>query len=348
MMTDDVAIIKTALDTTQKSVLFTLIHVEGSAYQKEGAIMLVQEDGTAIGLISGGCLESDLVARAERLMANTTAFNNGDIETITYDLKAEDEQLWGIGAGCNATIYVSMEPVTSSLICQLEKIITYLEKGIPVLEFKIYTHAFSHITTCYTSGDGEQFGNWERYDLLNEVWQHNQLRIMKSGMLQVPSYKGRVYLGKHVPKPRLIVIGAGPDAHPLVAYAAHAGFDVTVADWREALCHPRFFPDAQSFVIERPISLIDTLKLTRDDYVVVMTHQFQHDQIFMHVLINLDLSYLGILGSRRRTKRLLDCDTLPDNLHSPVGLPIGAEGPEEIAISIVAELIQNRRQSEGG
>lgn len=147
-----------------------------------------------------------------------------------------------------------------------------------------------------------------------------------------------------VPKPCLYVFGAGEDAKPLVSLAARAGFHVTVIDWRPALCHHGHFPEAGRLITGAPEEVMEGLSMTKRDFVVIMTHSFQKDQIILHTLKNENVFYKGVLGPRRRTERLLGGAEIPEDIHSPVGLPIGAQGPKEIAVSIVGEMIQKMRK----
>lgn len=124
--------------------------------------------------------------------------------------------------------------------------------------------------------------------------------------------------------------------------ASLAGFSVLVADWRSALCKKEFFPDANQVIVGFPGEVMPMLALSNQDFAIVLTHHFQRDQELLNLLKGQTLAYLGILGSKGRTQRLLEGSEIPPEINSPVGLSIGAEGPEEIAISIVAELIQRK------
>ena len=169
--------------------------------------------------------------------------------------------------------------------------------------------------------------------------------VRRSGMQIVPGEPEEVFVHMYFPKPRLTLFGAGPDARPLASFAAAAGFTVTVADWRAALLDRSFFPDAHTLLDGFPEETAGRIRWTPNDYVVIMTHHFRWDQELIRILSSYNLAYVGLLGSKRRTQRLLEGGSLPEHWHAPVGLPIGADGPEEIAISIMAELIQVYRTS---
>ncbi|WP_409304146.1 XdhC family protein [Peribacillus sp. SCS-155] len=153
-----------------------------------------------------------------------------------------------------------------------------------------------------------------------------------------------MYIQSYEPKPRLIIFGAGLDAMPIVKIASHTGFSVTVSDWRPALCNDHNFPEADQLIVGFPHETIPMLDLTSRDSVLLLTHHFQRDKELLAYLMRKELAYLGVLGPRTRTQRLLEGKAIPSLIHSPVGLAIGAEGPAEIAVSIVAELIKNQRR----
>ncbi|WP_190945539.1 XdhC family protein [Paenibacillus sp. UASWS1643] len=142
----------------------------------------------------------------------------------------------------------------------------------------------------------------------------------------------------YTPKPRLIIIGAGNDVIPVARLARSAGFRVVVADWRESLCTSERFPEAE-LVLGFPCEIMPLLKVTKGDYLILMSHNFPRERELLEMLVDCEYAYLGIMGSKTRTARLLDGLKPLKNVHSPVGLSIGADGPEQIAISIAAELI---------
>ncbi|MBV7508356.1 XdhC/CoxI family protein [Bacillus sp. sid0103] len=320
-------------------VLATIIHVEGSAYQKEGTTMLFRSDGTQIGMLSAGCLETDLSYRVQE------ARNGGTVQTVIYDLREEGDLSWGQGAGCNGAIHVLLEPVDAFLHDHLGKLKCHLDNGKRVTMIKKMTNEFSVSDYLFVSDDKHHFGKWhgsvsrEIKCLLNDIHQS----FPKSGIKYVTELSSTVYVHSYEPKPRLVVFGAGADAVPLVKIASLAGFSVTVLDWSSAFCNEDHFPDADRLLVGYPSETIPLLQLTRADSVLILTHQFQKNQEILKYIKGEDLRYLGVLSPRRRTQRLLEGETVISDINSPAGLSIGAEGPEEIAISIVAELIQQQR-----
>lgn len=157
---------------------------------------------------------------------------------------------------------------------------------------------------------------------------------MKSG------WYDHLYVHCFEPRPTLFIFGAGEDAKPLVSLAKETGFFVTVCDWREGLCTPVRFPEADRCIIGFPKEIMSSISIKKQDFIMIMTHHFKRDQELLEILQNCPCRYLGVLGSRHRTSRLLGGIDKPNWICSPAGLSIGAEGPSEIAVSIMAEMIQ--------
>ncbi|WP_018395535.1 XdhC family protein [Bacillus sp. 37MA] len=324
--------------SSQKDILATIIDVQGSAYRKEGTSMLFKEDGTRVGLLSAGCIEDDLAERVKDL------FNDGLSQTIVFDMRAEDDLSWGQGAGCNGVLRVLLEPVGHRLRSHLHTLETYLEAGKSVVIMKKLTHDYSVTDYIFLTEDHQLFGEWQgsipaRIKCLLD----SRPPIVKSGIIYMEELSAPVYLHHYQPKSRLIIFGAGQDAIPLVQFASKAGFSVLVSDWRPALCNKDNFPSATECIVDFPVAAIKQIHFRPDDHVIVLTHNFKRDQELLQLLANEKLGYLGVLGSRARTLRLLSNGEDLGNIRTPVGLHIGAEGPEEIAISIVADLIRVKR-----
>lgn len=309
--------------TNQRTMLATIIAVDGSAYRKEGTTMLVEEDGTRTGLLSAGCLEEDISARFASVWAQGPMVER-------YNMRALDDSSWGLdGSGCNGVVDVLLQPVNDTLLSFLRKTGQALARGQTVA--LIRSEDVSQYL-CQTES-GEMFGVWNG--------ENPQLAgVEKSGVIYSTSLTKNLYLQVIRPKPRLFVFGAQADAKPLVQFAAKVGFSVHVVDWRPALCTKTHFPNADKRIIGFPHEVIPTLSFKKDDAVLLMTHHFQRDQEIVSHLLDVHLAYFGILGSKARTARLLAAAHVPEGIRTPVGLPIRAEGPEEIAVSVVAELIQ--------
>jgi xanthine dehydrogenase accessory factor len=305
----------------QRSVLATIIRIEGSAYRKQGVSMLISEDGEHTGVLSAGCLEEDLAARANGIFTDREAFDRGDARLLIYDMRAEDDLGWGSAAGCNGVLQVLLEPIHPRLRADFREVLDHVEKGRKVTGIRSIEGDISPALYCFYADDGSFFGSgFKDRHRMDDSRQHQFMKTWQ-------------------PRPRLLVIGAGPDARPLVAMASRIGFTVWVIDRRPAFCTQELYPDAERCSVGG-VELLSEYDLTPNDYVVIMTHHFKTDRQWLQRLLGENIRYLGLLGSRDRALRLLNVDAIPSQVRTPVGLTIGAEGPDEIAVSILADLIR--------
>ncbi|MEH7272479.1 XdhC family protein [Neobacillus vireti] len=302
-----------------KSILATIIRIDGSAYLKEGTSMLMMENGERIGMISPGCLEEDLFLRSKEL------FQSPYPQVVTYDLSSVDDYGWGQGMGCNGVIKILLEPITEKLRTDLFFLKKSLEKGLSVLHEKVFSDDYTFKKST--------FQIVSKKDIKNHHYEFQ------------PINEGYKYSYLFTPAPRILLFGAGEDAKPFVSLASKIGFTITLCDWRPGLCHESHFPSANQFIIGSPLHIIHSIHFSKNDYIVIMSHNFLKDQEFLAGLKNSEVNYIGILGSKERTTRLLGGGEYPNNLYFPVGLPIGAQGPEEIAVSIMAQIIQLYRNA---
>ncbi|WP_088068881.1 XdhC family protein [Gottfriedia luciferensis] len=332
-------ILESITSYSEGNVLATIIHVEGSAYRKEGTSMLFKSNGEQIGMLSAGCLEIDLSYRIKEIS------EKGTPQTIVYDMSSEDDYSWGQGAGCNGIITVILEPVNLSLFEYLNELKRHLLNGNNVSMMKIISDENAVIENIFVVNGRTIFGNYDEKKLepVKNIMIQKERYFLKSGVTFIEQLGGTVYFHTYKPKPRLIVFGAGKDSISLVKFASIAGFHVIVTDWRDELCSEELFQEADQLIVGFPNEVIPKLQLTESDSVMIITHQFQKDREILNFLENKNLTFLGVLGGKLRTKRLLNGLNFQQEINSPAGLKIGAEGPEEIAISIVAELIQIQR-----
>lgn len=294
----------------QPAALATLVKVEGSSYRRPGARLLVLADSTRLGSISGGCLEDDIVLRAERVLAS------GKPETAVYDTTSENDLVWGVGLGCQGVVRILIEPLPAGRPQWIEALGDNLrarrETELAVVHGGNARHG-THLASAAPSG----------------------LR------------SDEVFLETVAPPPSLVVFGAGDDAQPLVRMAKEIGWHVTVADPRAAYATTDRFPLADA-VIPSPTTLIkERLPLDERTFAVIMTHRYKEDLLLLRALLPQPLAYLGLLGPHQRTERLLDQlraagfspgETMLARLHAPVGLDLGGKTPETVALAILAEM----------
>jgi len=298
----------------QRSVLATTVTVEGHAYRKEGAMMLMLENGSTIGCISPGCMEVDLLERvADVLLTNKP-------QMVEYDMLDEGDFSWGETIGCGGRVRVFLEPVTGNLLEQMLEIKRKLDRGFEVHFVRMIDREGTRV-------------NYKLLPLTSSLADLKNLHGLDESVL--------FFAQAFSPKPRLIIFGAGNDSRPIVELALRYGFQAVVADWRPLLCTKERFGEAE-FVVGFPEKGIKQLRLNERDYVIVMSHQLRWDSEFIAGIAQKQLKYVGIMGSRSRCELLLKGIIAPKWFHAPIGLAIGAEGPDEIAISIIAELIRVR------
>lgn len=327
----------------KKFAMATIFQVRGSAYRREGAKMLIGEDGSTYGSISAGCLEGDLTYRAmDAIKSNVT-------KLATYDLMTEDDLGWGQGAGCNGIIDVLVEPFSWSDSSSerhtevLESIDNLMDEGERIYALKKLDENIHPITT-YFKMDGQPLGEkaWDAGD--NRLINKQLEAFIEEGrkFKRVEFQEEEFILERYEPKDELIIFGAGPDVEPLVTIARKLDFSVTVIDPRSMRCNKDIFPDADHLIVEHPKTYLEHHELPSRSYVIVMTHNFDRDREILSYILDKPLRYLGVLGPRKRTERIVLPRHLPNEIHSPIGLEIEADGAEEISVSVLAELIKVR------
>jgi xanthine/CO dehydrogenase XdhC/CoxF family maturation factor len=329
-------------------VLATVVRTAGSTYRKPGARMLIPPEGDPVGLLSGGCLETDLVERAGEVLAS------GRPSTLVYDMRSPDDVVWGLGLGCDGEVRVLLERHDGGAPAWLEWLAARAADRqraalATVFEAGGAWHAeLGRRGWSAAAGTGGLGATCEiAASLLRGAVERaleETLAARRSSIRHVAasdrSASAEVLLEHLPPPPGLVVFGAGEDARPLVALAARLGWTVTVADHRPALVTARRFPEADALV---PLDYDDLARtappIDETTPVVIMTHHFLHDLALLgHLSRCASVPYVGLLGPRRRARRLLErSGPLDLPLYGPVGIDIGASTPAEIALAILAE-----------
>lgn len=341
----------------ERAALATVVGVEGSAYRRPGARMLITEGGQTTGAISGGCLERDVVERAPRVMETCEA------RVVVYDTRGDEEIVWGLGLGCNGVVRVLLESLHegSDGACALRFVADCLRERRRGVMATIVGHAgvsdgagggFRIGKRLFLEGDGliicdrkQPFG-----ELSGRVYEGAR-KALADGRAAACGYEAsegvEIFFDVIEPPRPLLIFGAEQDALPLVRLARTLGWQTTVVDTRARGATPERFAEADDVILCRAEEVAARLNLTPGASAVVMTHNYLHDIELLRALLPAPLSYLGVLGPKERTRKLLEelraqgdafPESLPAHLHSPVGIDIGAETPEEVALSIVAEI----------
>jgi xanthine/CO dehydrogenase XdhC/CoxF family maturation factor len=291
----------------QPAALATLVQVEGSSYRRPGARLLLLPDDTHTGSISGGCLEEDLLERARRVLATGTA------ELAVYDTTSENDLVWGVGLGCQGIVRILIELLPADR-----------PAWVAALRRNRRERRDTGLQVAY--GDGAARGT----------------------TLAAESTANETVFRETIPAPpALLICGAGDDAQPLANMAHGAGWHVIVADTRPAFATSRRFPQVDQVIVAPAADFSASLPVDDRTFAVIMSHRYADDLAFLRALLKRDLPYLGQLGPRTRTSRLLgqlaDEDGAPPpqalaKLHAPVGLDLGGSTPETVALAILAEI----------
>ncbi len=292
--------------------LATIVSTRGSTYRRAGARLLIPAEGEPIGNISGGCLEGDVARIGREVIAA------GEPRLVEFDMTADDDAVWGYGLGCNGAIELFVEPTA----------------GATASVAALRTGAGSCLVTQLTGPDAGS----HRLQADGAA-----AAALRDGTPRVEEVDGeRVFHEPLLPPLRLLVCGAGHDAIPLVRQAAELGWRVAVVDVRKNLLTTERFPGAAEFASPDPAAAATALNPDPRTAVILMSHNYLRDIAHLRSFLDAPLAYLGVLGPRGRTEQMLREIGRPegiDQLRAPAGIDIGAEGPEEVAHAIVAEIL---------
>lgn len=326
----------------RRLVLASVYETAGSTYSKAGTQMLITGDGDFQGLLSGGCLEGDLAERAARVSAT------GEPVAVTYDLGGADDELFGLGVGCDGTMRIFLQslprpdyqPFAGVAEClrggNTAVLATVIESGSTVAgpgQFALLDRTGVRQTTL----SGPVLAAVE-----SAAAPHLESASSATGTVSLTDGDLTVLFAAVLPPPRLLVLGAGLDVVPLVDIAARLGWRVTVRDHRPAYFEMADFTRAES-CIAGPAEELVTADLSGYEAAIVMSHHLATDRVYLRALAGSGIPYVGLLGPRRRREQLLADlgeagEALALRLHGPAGLDLGARGAESIALSIVAEI----------
>ena len=340
----------------RQAALATVVKVRGSSYRSPGARMLITDDGRWVGSISGGCLEGDALRKARKVILE------GVPMAVTYDTREESNQNLGISLGCNGVIDVLIEPIDHN------------DPANPVRTFETFTQTREPVAlaTIFRSGNERITGQKLLIDASGTVQVREAtaaqqafadqelraritddlLKLFETRTSETREYEWQgstveVYLELIPPNISLIIFGGGFDARPVSQLAKSLGWEVTVTDECAAHIAPLFFPGADNLSLCNRTFIERDFDITPYTACVLMSHNYEYDRDVLRTLLKTPAPYIGILGPRKRFDRMLEeferegivlsADDA-HRIHSPIGLDIGAEAPDEIAVSIVAEI----------
>ncbi|WAC12365.1 XdhC family protein [Dyadobacter pollutisoli] len=351
-ITDIIKSYELALVAGKKMALATVVHVEGSSYRRPGARMLVTDDGQLTGAISGGCLEGDALRKA--LLAISQQKN----KLVTYDTTDENDTKLGVQLGCNGIVHILFEPIdkeqTNNPIELLKKAVAKRQNAILITLFSMHSRTSDQPGTCFLhlETDKEVVCNCEGQELYNVLLTESAEAYNKADSFfktfDLGEKKQTVFAEYLNTPPSLVIAGAGNDIIPLVEMTSILGWDITVVDGRAGHATRQRFPKATQVLVSRAEDVLSHLKTDERTFFVLMTHNYNYDLSLLKQLIFLEeCTYIGTLGPKKKLERMytdmlaegiMVSESQKTKIYGPVGLDIGAETSEEIALSVLAEI----------
>jgi len=329
----------------QSAVLGTVVKTSGSSYRLPGARLLLTRTGQRAGSISGGCLEDDLIKKAWWLSENGPALRK-------YDTTPEGEIGSGFGLGCNGVIHVLLE----RLHPHQPNILNVIETVRLSRQPAVIAHCIHPLETAgqrlIIGAEGGLNHNVQNAEVAE--WLEQEARTALAGLSPQLSQRqqNEVFIETVTPAIRLLVFGAGDDAVPVTELARFLGWSVSVFDGRAHYAKGEKFPSADEVLVRKagdsPTPNIDPWTV-----VILMTHSYSQDLTILREMAAKPPRYVGILGPRKRSSQLIAEAGIPSSqfgpaLHSPMGLDIGADGPEQVALAVIAEIQAALNGREGG
>jgi len=296
---------KSCIETGQSCAIVVLTNVKGSAFRRPGAKLLIRADGSMTGNVSGGCLENDLRDRA------LTCIASGRQETVHYNTGSDEDIIWGLGLGCDGELDLLIVPVDRNS--------SWVSDALAAMG---KSSAFTIVWPLAVRPEGSPY-------------------LLPDGRANSPSEPPDTFLDTLEPPPDLVIVGAGDDAIPLTDVAVTAGFRVTVVDHRPGYLSRDRFPRAINILQLRPESAAEKISTHKRTVIVIKNHALEMDKKWAAFFDATDVFYIGILGPQKRCAKVMAgmASGKNDRVHGPAGLDIGSEGAEQIALSIIAEIL---------
>jgi xanthine dehydrogenase accessory factor len=351
-ITDIIRSYELALTSGKKMALATVVHVEGSSYRRPGARMLVTDDGQLTGAISGGCLEGDALRKA--LLAISQQKN----KLVTYDTTDDHDTTLGVQLGCNGIVHILFEPIhteqANNPIELLKQVLVKRQKAVLITLFSLHSRTASQPGTCFLhlAKDSRTVYNQSQADFgLNLLDEADAAYAKGDSFFKAFSRDNQNLTGfveyLNTP-PALVIAGAGNDIVPLVEMADILGWETTVVDGRVAHATKQRFPKATKVIVTKAEDVLDHVEPDERTFFLLMTHNYNYDLTLLKQLIFVDnCPYTGALGPKKKLERMFAeledhglqiTDLQKSRIYGPVGLDIGAETSEEIALSVLAEI----------
>ncbi|MBL4941647.1 MAG: XdhC family protein [Colwellia sp.] len=345
--------IATAFDHKKNFVLATIIKTCGATYQKAGAMMLINQQGDCVGLLSGGCLEADISLYAKQVLQDKQS------QVIRYDLSADADLLWGLGLGCDGAIDILLQPLLASNqhlgFGVLLKYVKAQQTGYYLQNIPLNA---SLNTQQKPLKDKKQINKPFAKFVLSEQLDYQKIDVRKTDGKKIDSQKIKLTAeSEHntqlciitpiKPPINLLICGAGPDVVPVAKFAEQMGWQVTLWDHRKAHLQQQHFNDYQQRCVRAKNTCISDYSMF--DAAIVMTHNLVMDSEYLAKLIATPvtkLNYIGLLGPKARRDKLLkacefELSQVQHRVYGPVGLNLGGRGAQAIALSMISEIQQH-------
>ncbi|WP_128906345.1 XdhC family protein [Halorubrum amylolyticum] len=334
----------------RNAVLATVVAVEGSAYRRPGAKMVIVDDGDGVGSITAGCLEDEVLELATQVLADS------EPRIKRFDLTGDDD-VWGLGVGCNGVIDILLEPLDD----RYRPVVDAYQRGEDTAVLTVLTaddgrldlgdRAFGFSTARSDEPDLRfETTAWPEW-ILEELSPTAELLVGRDKSDSVTVERDgetvEVFVDSVTSPPELIVFGSGHDVAPVASLAKRVDFRVTVASFRGAAAEESRFPAADRVLSTSPSAVRETLSFDENTYAVVMTHNFVDDRIVLEELLETPIEYVGLMGPRKRFEEMQTefseegrtfSESELERIYTPAGLDLGGGTPFHISQSIVAEL----------
>ncbi len=343
----------------EKNILATVIDLKGSGYRLPGAKMLIAGNGDAFGTVSGGCLESDVLERARKIL------KTGKAEILTYDTTENRDSVFSLNMGCSGVVSILIEPVNAGNIL-LERWQNAIEqRKRQMIATLVSTDSEIQIGGRIFYKESGQFYFDNLPDFFKDFREIKKFCIKffenneaaKTFEFEDENGRFEFFFENIDPLLQLLIFGAGFDAIPLADFAKSLGWRVSLIDHRAAFATKERFPKADEIIVSHPEDLNGNLTVKKDAVAVVMTHNYEKDRKIIKFLLKWKLRYIGALGPKRRTEKILEElkaegfdleNSKLENLYAPIGLDIGADTPESIALAVIAEIKSVLSKRRGG
>lgn len=330
----------------QSVALVTVVQVDGSAYRRPGARMLVTAEGNLTGAISGGCLEGDALRKAQAVIFQQKSM------LVTYDTTDEDDQKFGVGLGCNGIIHVLIEPIdfenSENPVELIKSALSDRETSLLLTLFSVPNSKSEQIGTIYLKKGNQEIGSLAKVSQDFVPVLEREVAGFDAPQNQIKSFPEfhqlSVFFEVIKPVTRILLFGAGNDTVPLAKMAEILGFELILIDGRKNLATSARFPFAKQIIHGTADEVSAKLETDIHTVALLMTHNFEYEAVVLEKLTSCMIPYIGILGPKRKTEKLIQrletkgIQVYPENIYAPMGLDIGAEGAEEIALSILGEV----------